>query len=143
MGNLRHVGIVVTETEKSIKFFKDVLDMEILIDQIETGDFIDELIGIKETIVRTVKLRDKSNGVLELLEFHNPKANEKLNLVKPNSYGITHIAITVESADEIFRKIRNLDYETVGKPKISHDSRVKAFYTRGPENILLEIVEVL
>ena len=139
---LRHVGIVVSDAEVWIHFLKDVLGFEIRVDQLEEGVFISNLIGVPEAVVRTVKFYDQSGGVIEILEFQNPSPQSTTSL-NPNSLGITHIALTVESAEECHRALLRNGCKPISDPAKSDDGKAIVSYVRGPENVLFEFVQEL
>ena len=68
MTKLRHVGITVRDAEQSLKLYRDYFKFEVVWDQIEEGDFIDSLSGIKNIKVRTIKLKSQE-GMVELLQY--------------------------------------------------------------------------
>ena len=45
MFKLRHVGITVTDMQRSLKLYRDYFGFDIVWDAIEQGDFIDSLSG--------------------------------------------------------------------------------------------------
>ena len=53
---VRHVGITVTELDKSLKFYRDVLGFTITREMNESGKHIDNFSDLKGVIVRTVKI---------------------------------------------------------------------------------------
>lgn len=142
ISRLRHVGIVVSDAEVWIHFLRDVLGFEIRVDQLEQGVFISNLIGIPEAVVRTVKFNDQSGGVIEILEFQTPSPQFTASL-NPNSLGITHIALTVESAEECHRALLRNGCQPISKPAKSDDGKAIVSYVRGPEGVLFEFVQEL
>ena len=53
---LRHVGITVTDMEKSLKLYRDYFGFEVVWDEIEQGEFIDNLSDETDVKVNTVKM---------------------------------------------------------------------------------------
>lgn len=139
--NLRHVGIVVRDLESVMEFFVRVFDFAVVIDQKEDGEFIDKLLGLSLVQLRTVKLKSNSEVMLELLEFKSPTPLSSNSTTQPNSLGITHIALTVVSMEDVFRRMPIGEFQVIGGPIASVDGKVTVSYVRGPEGILLEIVE--
>ncbi len=140
--SLRHVGIVVNDPEEWIEFFVSSLGFQTWVDQIEHGEFISHLLGIPNVEVRTIKLKDEKGGVIELLHFLSPKKNQgKFCGLEPDSQGITHIALEVESISCIIEKIKNENYSPIGSPRVSVNGKVIVCYLRGPEKVLIELVE--
>ena len=144
LASLRHVGIVVRDIEGWMDFLVNHLGFENWIDQIESGRFVSNLIGIPETVVRTIKLKDKKSGVIELLHFIVPSQHpEASHEVTPNSLGITHIAIQVDFLERTLESLAKIGYFPVSPPAISQNNQAKVCYLRGPERVLFELVELI
>jgi hypothetical protein len=142
--SLRHVGIVVTKVEDWVSFLTFTLGFQIWIDQIEKGKFISQLLGIPNVEVRTIKLRDAKGGVIELLHFLSPESNQDEYWPRePNSRGITHIAIEVGSINDVLEKLRVEDLFPIGPPQVSDNGGAIVCYLRGPEQVLVELVEII
>ena len=144
ISQLRHVGIVVRDIEEWVGFLVDNLGFDCWIDQIESGSFVSNLIGIPETTVRTIKLKDKKSGVIELLYFVTPSDNPGVNHeVTPNSLGITHIALQVEFLDRTLESLSKNGYFPISPAATSQNGQAKVCYIRGPERVLFELVELI
>ena len=99
MFSFRHVGITVQDMEKSLKLYKDYFRFQVVWDEIEKGKFIDDLSGIDNIVVRTVKLKDFVGGMIELLEYEShPKPLESLRPIV--NIGVSHFAMTVDNLDK-------------------------------------------
>jgi len=142
--SVRHTGIVVNDLDSWLQFLTEFFDFQILIDQEEKGDFISHLLGIPDTEVRTIKLRDIKGGIIELLHFNSPKSDSySTNSVAPNSTGITHIALEVKSLDSKIEAVLVKGYLPIAPVKSSVDGKVRVCYLRGPEYVLFELVELV
>lgn len=141
---IRHVGVVVKDLELWLTVLVEDFKFYIWRDQIEEGQFISNLIGILKAKVRTVKLMDSNSSVIELLQFQSPMThNEEPVGLQPNSLGITHIALQVTSIDDAIGKLLSRGFSPISAPSVSADGLAKVSYVRGPERVLIEIVEVL
>ena len=60
---------------------------------------------------------------------------------KPNSSGITHIALTVKNIEEMLLKLRENSYFPINHAQLSDQGHVKVCYLVGFEGILIELVE--
>lgn len=142
---IRHVGIVVKNIEIFKDFLTDILELDIRSDKIEEGKFIEQLLNIEGTVVRTIKLFDERGVAIELLQFQDPESDRTSYNVptNPDSFGITHVALTVSNIETIHNKIREMGYLPFSEPLLSENKEVKVFYMKGPEEILFELVEVL
>ena len=138
----RHVGVVVKDLPKAIDFWINLIGFRLHVDAKEVSPYIDELLGIKNPELRTVKLIDDNSFILELLEFANypGKDNWEGNLA---STGLTHIALTVDNLDFLTSKLKQDNYEFVSKTMKSPNGLVNVVFVRGPEGLMLELVEEL
>lgn len=138
----RHVGIVVKDLAKSTDFWVNVIGFKIHIDSKEVSPYIDELLGFENPELRTVKFIDKNGFIIELLEFANypGKDNWEGNLA---STGLTHIALTVDNLDLLVSKLKQRNFNFVSNTMHSPNGLVKVVFIRGPEGLMLELVEEL
>ena len=143
MSNLaRHVGIVVNDLEKSIHFWQELIGFKIVSDNIEPSPYIEELLSLNATNLRTVKLSDNKGFIVELLKFDssNKESDWQGDL---STTGLTHIALTVESVEQLVNKLNEFNYTSLSKIMKSPNGQVKVVFINGPENLKLEMVEVL
>jgi catechol 2,3-dioxygenase-like lactoylglutathione lyase family enzyme len=137
---VRHTGIVVQDIEKSIHFWTEVLNFRIMNDNLETGNFIEHLLGMPDTKVRTVKMVAPDSSMIELLWFPNKKGDNFWN-GNFTSTGLTHVALNVENMTEVIDKSSKLKYKTINKPRKSLENKVTVAFIIGPEGLLIELVE--
>lgn len=143
MSNLaRHVGIVVNDLEKSIHFWQELIGFKIVSDNIEPSPYIEELLSLNATNLRTVKFSDNKGFIVELLKFDssNKESDWQGDL---STTGLTHIALTVESVEQLVNKLNEFSYTSLSKIMKSPNRQVKVVFINGPENLKLEMVEVL
>jgi hypothetical protein len=57
--------------------------------------------------------------------------------------GLTHIALNVDNLEELVGNLKKLKYQTLSGIKTSPDQRVNVVFVKGPEALLLELVETL
>ena len=78
MPSIRHTGIVVTDIEKSIDFYRQYFGFEVQKDMIESGEYIDNFCSLEGVKVRTVKMALENGDMIELLDFishHSSRAD--------------------------------------------------------------------
>jgi hypothetical protein len=139
MIKIRHTGIVTNNLIKSLNFWKKNFKFKIKKDVNESGKTLDKVLMFKNIKVRTLKLSDSYNNLIELLYFKNPKVSVKKN-IKSNSIGITHISITVKNLNKIYKELKK-EVKFNSKPLLSADGNVLMTYCRTPEGCFLELVE--
>ncbi len=129
MSGLAHIGVFVTDLERSKAFYRDMLEFEVIHEcQLANEDGMVDIAFVR-------------NGTLtlELVRFPNPKQNV--------DGWVDHIAIAVEDIEAIKKMLeeRGLQFE---EPAITHAPGVmpngaKWIMFRGPDGEHLELNEVL
>ncbi|MDD5596484.1 MAG: VOC family protein [Victivallaceae bacterium] len=140
---IRHFGLVVRDLGKALHFYRDLLGFEVFADNLETGDFINTIIGGSNIEVRTVKMGVSPDAALiELLDFGSRRQDEIPESVLFD-YGPRHIALEVQDIERIYSLLNHEGYSFISRPCISPDGKVKVAFCHGPENQYIEFVEVL
>ena len=114
---LRHVGIVVENCETYLKIFSKVFGFSIVSDVVESGEFIDHLLGISCTRIRVIKLKDISNNMIELISYGANR--HKKNDISVNTLGITHFALNVENIEDKIYQLENINAKKVSSAMIN------------------------
>lgn len=138
---IRHVGITVQDLNKTLNFFIKVLGFKIKKRMNEKGNYINAMLKLKNVQVTTVKIQAPDGGLVELLKFKNYKDKKKWG-GKIFSTGPTHIALTVKNIEIAYKKLKK-KYKFNAPPQLSPDGYAKVTFFRGPENLYIEIVQVL
>lgn len=139
---IRHVGLVVADLDKALKFWCETMEFVVSRRMEESGPHLDTMMGLEGVRVTTAKLADSCGNLLELLCFHSHPDKKRWE-GKAYSTGFTHIAITVQSLDETLHKLKLFGGSVAAEPQLSPDGNVKVIYASGPEGVLLELVEVI
>jgi len=140
--SVRHIGVVVNDINKCLFFYKDLLGLTVCNENIEEGEYIDTLVGIKNVTLKWIKFKTEDNFIIELLEYCSPKDKSK-NIKMSNSLGLPHIAFTVRNIENLYNLLSKNDLTPKNRPQISPDGKVKVMYFRDPENNIIEAVEEL
>lgn len=142
MSIIRHTGLVTNNLKKSLVFWTKYLKFKIHKEMDEDGDLINQIMLYNNVRLKTIKLKDKKNNLLELLYFKN-KPKIKINKIKPYSNGFTHISITVKNLNSLYKNLIRKKIKFNSKPKISSDGNVIMTYCKTPEGAYLELVQEL
>lgn len=142
MNVIRHTGLVTTNLKKSLLFWTKYLKFKIHKEMDEEGELIDNIMLYKKVKLKTFKLKDKNDNLLELLYFKN-RPKTRLIKIKPYTNGFTHISITVKNLDYLYKSLVKKKIVFNSKPKISSDGNVLMTYCKTPEGAYLELVEEL
>ena len=139
---IRHTGLVVADLGAALHFWRDVLGFRVVRQMEEAGGHIDAMMGLKDVRVTTVKMVAPDEPMIELLHFVS-HPDQPAWTGTPFSTGFTHVAMTVPDLDATCGRLSKEGVTFFAPPQMSPDSGVKVTYGRGPEGVLLELVEVL
>ncbi len=136
------MGIVVNDLEKTRGFWINTLGFKLHIEAKEQSPYIDELLAIKDPRLTTVKLIDSNGFIIELLKFENYQVENSWS-GDLKITGLTHIALTVDNLEELVDNLKKQNYAPLSDIKISPSKKVKVVFVKGPEAIMLELVQEL
>jgi glyoxylase I family protein len=134
---LNHITIVVSDIEKSKKFYKEILALNSTLDEEIGGDQFSKVTAIQNLKLRFAVLKDKeSNMIIELAQFLTPKAEIHRDF--------RHIVFEVDDVDRIYSELKYKNIETLSEPVTISDPRQKIngkrfFYFRYPDGNLIEL----
>ncbi len=139
---IRHTGIVVSNMETSLPFYRDLLGLEVWWDQIEEGPMVEAVTAVPGARMHTVKLKAPDGVSIELLQYLNtPKPVPPLNT--SNNVGCNHVALQVSDLDDLYRKASAQGIRFNTPPVVAGGGKAKVTYCRDPEGVILELVEIL
>ena len=138
----RHVGIVVKDMDASLRFWRDVMGLEVAIDFWEEGEFIDTVQHLTGVKLHMIKLVAPDSTMIELLkdDRHPTPPPERNQLC---DRGIRHLAFSVADVDKSWEKLTSHGCEVLSEPVLSPDGKARLFFAQDPEGNLMEIVQML
>ena len=140
--HLRHIGIVVKDLQLCMEFWVRGFDMKVKWDQIEEGNYIDELFERKDTKVRTVKMQNADGLSIELLQFMSDYGQRGLD-AQPIDFGLRHIALSVDCLRSKVQYLCSSGAYMAPRLVYTPDRTHILCYFRGPEGLILELVQEL
>jgi catechol 2,3-dioxygenase-like lactoylglutathione lyase family enzyme len=139
--NIRHIGIVTDNLEKSLRFYRDLLGFTITKQLEERGPYINNMLALQDVVVTTIKLAAPSGQQMELLYF--PSHPRSIRPIETCEIGMTHFAITVDDLDKAYVTLQNAGVLFNSPPQLSPDGGVKVTYCKAPEGTFVELVQEL
>lgn len=137
---VRHVGVVISNIEKSLKFYQGLLGFEIKVEALEVGLFINKILGRNKVQVKTIKMASADGGaMIELLHFDNPRG--MINTTSLFGVGITHFALTVDDLSALYKKMKSEGVEFISPPQVSDDGKALVAFCLDPDSNYIELVE--
>lgn len=140
--NTRHTGLVVRDLERSLAFYQG-LGLSLLSREVETGPFIEAVVGIPEVRLEWAKLRVPDGSLVELLQYHSHPHSQPVKPAPSNQLGCSHIAFTVSDLSAACALIIELGGSTVNPPAQSPNNKVLVAYCHDPDGVLMELVQEL
>jgi len=139
---VRHTGVVVTNMEKALTFYRGLLGLKVAKDLSDEGEYIDSILGLSGVRVRMVKLTAADGSTVELLQYlsHPRKARDKSQLC---DIGCSHIAFAVDNIDKEYTRLLKSGVRFNCPPYISPDGYAKVTFCHDYDGTSIELVEVL
>ena len=138
---IRHTGLVVADLDRALDFWCDLLGFRVARRMEESGAHIDAMLGLNNVRLTTVKLAAPDGNLIELLHFHS-HPDRPTWAGAPFSTGFTHVALTVEDLAAACTRLEEAGVTFDAPPQQSPDGHARMTYCRGPEGVLLELVEM-
>ena len=135
------MGIVVSDMEKSLKFYRDLLGLKVksLVD--EEGEFLDNMLAHENVKNKVAKLYAKNgNALVELIDsksYGNKKDRDFFTI------GASHFALTVDDLNETYDYLIKNGVKFTAPPQQSPDGFAKVTFCEDPDGTLIELVEVI
>src|SRR5437867_8091463 len=99
-----HTGITVSNLERSLAFWRDVLGFELSHRAHQTGELASEITGVPGAEISLAVLKAPGHKI-ELLEYHAPADRKKQFEARPCDVGSAHIALTANDLDAVLETI--------------------------------------
>jgi catechol 2,3-dioxygenase-like lactoylglutathione lyase family enzyme len=136
---LNHIGLSVENLESAVKFYTEVMGMDIDYRAYHEGRAISDVVGVVDAVIDICVVK-KGNCAIELIEYN--KRRPVPEYYKPqNEPGLVHISFEVSNVDEEYEKIRSFGYEAYSDPMVTRENGPKICYVKGPDNVIFELYE--
>jgi glyoxylase I family protein len=136
---MNHIGLSVVNLEKSVKFYTEVMGMELDYRAYHEGDRVSAVVGVDNAVLDICVVK-KGPCRIELIEYNN-KVKPPKEYKRQNEPGLIHISFAVQDVDEVYEKIHSLGYEFYSQPMVTREDGPKICYFKGPDNVIIELYE--
>jgi len=139
------VGVVVSDMERSLRFYTEVLPFEKVRDVEVAGSNYEHLEGVFGLRMRVVRLR-LGGEFLELTEYLAPRGRPAPADSRSNDGWFQHVAIVVADMDRAYRVLRErgVQHASSGPQRLPDwnpgAGGIQAFYFKDPDGHPLEII---
>lgn len=145
-----HVGLTVSDLDRSISFYRDILGLKFQGQLLMEGEATDKLFQKKDCQVKIAYLNgsDILNAPpVELIQFVEKKDTlfSNASLFKTS---ISEICFLVTDIDAEYTRLKNLGVEFLSEPQFfdftdAGFGKSKAVYFKDPDGIILELMEII
>ena len=145
--HIDHINIVVSDLERSARFYIDLLGLQETRRAHLTGSWIEAIVGLRNVSADVVYVQPAGGGPrIELIKYHHPEGATLPDNSLPNTQGLRHIAFQVDNMDEMYLRLEGAGVPFVGPPVtvpagvVTHDDGQKSLcYFRDPDGVVLEL----
>jgi len=139
-----HHGFTVSDLERSLKFYRDALGLEVVrISDRKDLPSYDTILGFEDVHLQVAILTHPVNEfVLELFQYINPPGTERQ--LGNHLVGASHLAFEVDDIDQQYDHLNSLGYGSINPPvDVIRDGRkvARAMYALDPDGISLEMFQ--
>ncbi|MEM9351918.1 MAG: VOC family protein [Planctomycetota bacterium] len=143
--NLAHVGITVADMERSLRFYTELLNAEIILDTTVSSPGLSRTVSVPDAELHIV-LMQLGNTVLELIDYAHQTGQR---ILADNSQpGAMHVAFEVNDIDAAYQELTERGVEFNAPPYTFTDddgpgvAGIRIAYFRDPDGNQLEMVSV-
>ena len=139
-----HTGITVSNLERSLAFWRDVLGFEFSHTAHQKGELAKEITGVEDAEIKLAVLKTPGGHKIELLEYLAPPDRKCVDH-RPCDLGSVHVALLVDDLDAVLERIAASGWNAAGKPQTltkGPNAGKRVVYVRDPDGTTIEFMEV-
>jgi glyoxylase I family protein len=137
-----HTGFTVSNLERALAFWRDVLGFELSHRPHQTGTLASEITGVPGAEISIAVLKGHGHKI-ELLEYGAP-ADRKHVKLRPCDVGFVHVALLVDNLDAVLERIAASGWKAAGKAQTltaGPNAGKRVVYVRDPDGTTIELME--
>ena len=138
-----HTGITVSNLERSLAFWRDLLGFELSHTAHQTSELAREITGVVGAKIKLAVLKAPGGHKIELLEYLAPRDRKRVDL-RPCDVGHSHVALLVDDLDAVLERIAASGWKAAGKPqtlKSGPNAGKRVVYVRDPDGTTIEFMQ--
>jgi catechol 2,3-dioxygenase-like lactoylglutathione lyase family enzyme len=139
-----HTGITVSNLERSLDFWQNVLGFELSHRTHQTSELASEITGVPGAEISLAVVKAPGHKI-ELLEYLAPADRKQHVDLRPCDVGHVHIALTVDDLDAVLSAIAASGWKAAGQPqtlKSGPNAGKRVVYVRDPDGTTIEFMEM-
>jgi glyoxylase I family protein len=139
-----HTGITVSNLERSLAFWRDVLGFEFSHTAHQTGELAKEITGVAGAEIKLAVLKAPGGHKIELLEYLAPSDRKQHTNFQPCDVGHVHVALLVGDLEAVLERIAASGWKAAGKPQTLHsgpNAGKRVVYVSDPDGTTIELMQ--
>lgn len=139
-----HTGITVSNLERSLAFWRDVLGLELSHTAHQTGELAHEITGAAGAEIKLAVVKAPGGHKIELLEYLAPP-DRKHSDVRPCDVGHVHVALLIDDLHAVLERIATSGWKAAGQPqtlKTGPNAGKRVVYVRDSDGTTIEFMEI-
>ena len=140
-----HTGITVSNLERSLDFWQNVLGFEFSHRAHQKGERPEQITGVKGAELELAVVKSPGGHKIELLEYLAPADRKEHVDLRPCDVGQVHVALTVDNLDAILQRIAAIGWKIAGKPQTltsGPNAGKRVVYVRDPDGTTIEFMQL-
>ena len=141
--HIEHVGIIVSDMDRSIDFYCNVLGFT-LAQRVDlcTGETVEKGVGIPGAALQLAHLKLGQNPTLiELLCYINPKSKPIPDDARSNDIGVGHVAFNVDDPEAYYQMLVSKGVKFISPGVMESSTGEKFCYFYDPDGAVLEFIK--
>lgn len=110
---VQHIGIVVSDLDRSLRFYQDLTGGEVLFTNPMRGSRVGAHMNVENPDLRFAMLQI-GNTILELIAYQQPQSRP-YDRANPD-IGINHLAFQVDDIQSVYEALKAKGIEFIGEP---------------------------
>jgi catechol 2,3-dioxygenase-like lactoylglutathione lyase family enzyme len=139
-----HTGITVSNLERSLSFWRDVLGFEPSHTAHQSGEMASEITGVAGAEIKLAVVKAPGGHKIELLEYLAPPERKWHVHLRPCDVGHVHVALIVDDLEPILSAINGSGWKAAGKPQTLQsgpNTGKRVVYVRDPDGTTIEFIQ--
>lgn len=149
VGRIYHVGLTVSDLDRSVIFYRDILGLEFQGEILMVGEETDKMFHKKNCKARVAYLNGSKNmeaPPVELIQFVDNAVNNVQSDLFTTS--ISELCFYTDDIDLVYKNLIENNIECLSEPQYFDFTaqgfgKSKAFYFKDPDGIILEMMQPL
>ena len=144
VGRVHHTGYTVSDLDRSLSFYRDLLGCEVIATQEKQGGYLAAIVGYPDAHVRMAHLRAPGGEhVIELFEYLSPAGERPA--VEPRNVGASHLCFLVSDLRALYDQLVERGVTSFVSPPVEVDTGINrggvGLYLRDPDGITVELFQ--